>query len=228
MFFLRRWNGRRWERWCVVRGLIADGAAMVMLPGNRPLSEGQYRGWFLQRLDRRGVLVKICQIQGSDEKVIFDLEKAKAEYAFRVEVLPQEMSAMEHEPAPGPKEEPEIEAPTMPEPEPECAIPLREEALAGTEEIEREDISLIMEAVFGKAEKKEQKKGRPRRTHAEYAALLAKRSPEIELLGEYTGAGRTIDVRCRECGRQWKGNPSMLLKEGCRYCREEGLYSATP
>lgn len=52
-----------------------------------------------------------------------------------------------------------------------------------------------------------------------FAARIASIDPSIQVLGEYQGANRRIDVRCRECGYEWSPNANNLVRgQGCPKC----------
>ena len=58
-----------------------------------------------------------------------------------------------------------------------------------------------------------------RYTSEEYAAKLAAISPDIEIVGTYTGAVNRIKVRCRVCGKTWEPKAYNLLQgKGCPHC----------
>lgn len=62
-----------------------------------------------------------------------------------------------------------------------------------------------------------------RLTHKDYAADFRRKveiiTPRVELLGAYDSAGKTLKVRCKVCGHEWKAWPVELLNgHGCQLC----------
>ena len=57
------------------------------------------------------------------------------------------------------------------------------------------------------------------KTHAQFVAELHEVDASIELLGEYRNAKAHIACRCKECGFEWKAQPTNLLQGyGCPQC----------
>ncbi len=57
------------------------------------------------------------------------------------------------------------------------------------------------------------------RTTEEFKAELAKVNPNIEVLSEYIGTEKPIEVYCKICNNQWQSTPHRLLRStGCPKC----------
>lgn len=63
--------------------------------------------------------------------------------------------------------------------------------------------------------------GRNRNTE-DFKIMLAEILPDIEVIGEYTGARERIKVRCKVCGKEWEPLAYNLLSGyGCPRCYDE-------
>ena len=62
-----------------------------------------------------------------------------------------------------------------------------------------------------------------RRTSREdFVAIVAKKSPTIEVLGEYINSKTGILCKCKNCGHTWEANPDRLMSgQGCRECNNQ-------
>ena len=57
-------------------------------------------------------------------------------------------------------------------------------------------------------------------TTNEFIERLSLEKPNIEVIGEYQNRRTKIQVKCKECGHEWLGNPGDLLSgHGCPKCR---------
>lgn len=55
---------------------------------------------------------------------------------------------------------------------------------------------------------------------------IYKVNPNIEVLGEITGADTKVLCRCKVCGHEWSGRPASLKSgHGCRKCAKCGFLS---
>ena len=198
---VNRWNGRRYAHCLSVSGYMKDGTAVVEIPAKQPLGEGEYQAYFLYGLEKRDILAKVFQIVGGKERVYVELGKVQHEYRFTV--------------APG---IPASDAKQLTLADFSALLSRDDEFDGGCDSVAEGEADV---AAAGEPAKRGH--GSRKRTHEEYAALLGEKAPEVELLERYVDSQTSVAVRCRECGRRWKSHPSRLLKEGCRYCREEGL-----
>ena len=65
--------------------------------------------------------------------------------------------------------------------------------------------------------------GKGKKTHEQFVEEMSARNPRVEVLGRYEGSKVRIQVRCRECGREWKQTPNALLRGyACRACNRGG------
>ena len=65
-----------------------------------------------------------------------------------------------------------------------------------------------------------------RLTTSEFKSKVALLHPNIEIIGEYTGAWNKIECLCKKCGHRWKPAANSLLQNhGCPKCadKERGL-----
>ena len=59
-----------------------------------------------------------------------------------------------------------------------------------------------------------------RKTTEQFKEELLSISPNIEVIGEYTGANNHIMCKCRECGKTWEPQASNLMQgKRCPYCK---------
>ena len=66
------------------------------------------------------------------------------------------------------------------------------------------------------------------KTDEQFRSEVAEKYPDIEIVGEYRGVHEHVEVRCRECGREWKTTPNRILRGcGCRSCKLKGPRKTT-
>ena len=63
---------------------------------------------------------------------------------------------------------------------------------------------------------------KPKKTHEEYIEEVKNKNPNIEVVGEYSGANTKITHHCLKHNIYWDTAPSRILKGvGCEMCRKE-------
>ena len=64
------------------------------------------------------------------------------------------------------------------------------------------------------------------KTHEQFIKEIASINPSIEVLGTYKNESKRIACRCRKCGFQWEGLPSVLLRgASCPNCSKNKIHS---
>lgn len=64
--------------------------------------------------------------------------------------------------------------------------------------------------------------GRMKRSHEQFAAIVAETNPTVELLGQYVRANDKIEVRCKRCGHVWSAVAGSIQRGyACSKCAAE-------
>lgn len=59
-----------------------------------------------------------------------------------------------------------------------------------------------------------------KRTTEEFINQVKLLSPDIEVLGQYTGYKKPVKVRCLVCGKEWETSAgNLLMGRDCKECR---------
>ena len=62
--------------------------------------------------------------------------------------------------------------------------------------------------------------GRKMLSHQQFVDRVKTTSPDVTILGQYTGASNRIKVKCNKCGNEWNVIANSLIQgSGCNKCK---------